>query len=269
MNQINSNKKNDENINNLIDGVDNLKINNENINQSGEIKTKIKKKTNNDIVWENLLLERLKKSEEELKNINYLVITADYIKSSKDYLKNIKFQFEPRLICKMDNNKSRPQIFKDNNLFLLSIENGVYCLINNNIYIKLNQYFTVPNIIKNKSNCLLLDIGNSESSMLDKLLYNKVFDDIIGEEIKFGPLLGGRHRCKFETNIDSINIKINGSQYETDGCYETDNFICIVEAKNNTYEDFNIRQLYYPYREVYKCIKEKKKKKKNNLFIFI
>ena len=84
--------------------------------------------------------------------------------------------------------------------------------------------------------------------------------------------MGGRHRCAFETVIGSSLYKIKGSQYETDGCYETENFVCIVEAKSIECTDFNIRQLYYPFREVYKHIGDKKQiiclfiyKDKNNI----
>jgi len=115
------------------------------------------------------------------------------------------------------------------------------------------------NCVRNNNNSLILDIGESETSMLDKLYYNKIFDDIIGEKIHYGPLLGGRHRCNFNTIIGSETIEIQGSQYETDGCYETDNYVCIVEAKSIECDDFNIRQLYYPVREVYKKIGDKKK----------
>jgi hypothetical protein len=44
-----------------------------------------------------------------------------------------------------------------------------------------------------------------------------------------------------------------------DACYETDNYVCIVEAKSIECSDFNIRQLYYPFREVYKKVRDKKK----------
>lgn len=158
----------------------------------------------------------------------------------------------------MDNSLSRPKIFINNNISILSIKNGIYMLIKENIYISLVKYLCVPNIIHNKNNSLILNIGNSETSMLDNLYYNNIFDDIIGEKIKYGPLLGGRHRCNFDTIIGDKIIEINGSQYETDGCYETDNYVCIIEAKSIECVDFNVRQLYYPFREIYKKIQDTK-----------
>ena len=125
----------------------------------------------------------------------------------------------------MDSSKSRPMIFIDNKICILSIKNGTYALIKENIYIPLIKYYCVPNMIHKKNDSLILDIGDSETSMLDKLKYNNILDDIIGEKILYGPLLGGRHRCNFNTIIGSKLIEIQGSQYETDGCYETDNYI--------------------------------------------
>ena len=192
-------------------------------------------------------------------NKNLSLITAKNIKNSKINWNGKASQFEPRLLCKIDSSNSRPKIFKDNNIYMISVKNGTYALIKQNIYIPL-KYEDIPvNIIKNKSDCLLLSIGESETSMLDKLYYNNVLSNIIGEKIVYGPLLGGRHYCSFKTNIGSHFIEIQGSQYETDGCYETENYVCIVEAKSCKLHDFNIRQLYFPFREVYDKIQNKKK----------
>jgi hypothetical protein len=211
------------------------------------------KLTERDIIWEHII---------SINNVDLTrhlsILTSNDIKESKKTWKGKENQFEPRLLCKMDSSHLRPKIFISNNICILSIENGKYALIKENIYIPLIKYSGCPNIITNKSNSLVLDIGESETSMLDKMYYNNVLDDIIGEKINYGPLLGGRHRCNFDTFIGSETIKIQGSQYETDGCYETENFVCIVEAKSIDCDNFNIRQLYYPYREVYKKVGDKK-----------
>lgn len=191
-------------------------------------------------------------------NKHLSIITSKQIKNSNKTWTGKKNQFEPRLLCKMDSSSSRPKIFKDNNICMFSVKNGTYALIKEDIYVKLKKYVSVPNIINKKNNSIILDIGNSETSMLDKLYYNNILDDIIGEKIEYGPLLGGRHRCNFKTIIGSESINIKGSQYETDGCYETENYVCIVEAKSSECDDFNIRQLYYPFREVYKKVGETK-----------
>ena len=70
--------------------------------------------------------------------------------------------------------------------------------------------------------------------------------------------MNGRHRCNFNMKLGDKNIDVKGSQYETDGCYESENKILVIECKTNKINNFNIRQLYYPYRTIYDYVKEKK-----------
>lgn len=211
------------------------------------------RKQNSVDIWEHIITH----NEIDLSQ-SISLITSKQIKESKKTWKGKESQFEPRLLCKKDNSKSRPDIFKINDISLISIKNGTYALIKENIYIPLVKYVCVPNIIKNTNDSLILGIGDSETSMLDKMYYNGILSDIIGEKINYGPLLGGKHYCTFDTIIGTETVTIKGSQYETDGCYETDNFVCIVEAKSIDCTDFNVRQLYYPFREVHNKIGDKK-----------
>ena len=208
---------------------------------------KKKEKTNNDDIWRHILntINSSYNFKDDLK------ITSDQIKQAKGTWNGRDSQFEPRLLCKHDNIKAKPKIFSDNNLSLLSISNGVYILTSKKIFIKLPLNDKAVEKIDLKNISLLLTIGNSETSMLDKLQYSGIIDNIIGEKILLGPLLGGRHRCNFKTFIDNEEITINGSQYETDGCYETENYYVVVEVKNVDVEDFNIRQLYFPCKTIY------------------
>ena len=137
-------------------------------------------------------------------------------------------------------------------------KNNIYVSLDNNIDINTDTDIVKIEITHTSS---ILSIGNSEISMLDNLRYNGIFErqELIGEKILYGPLLGGRHRCHFDTIFGGEKITINGSQYETDGCFESENYICIIEAKSKIVSNVNIRQLYYPYREVYNTIACKKK----------
>jgi hypothetical protein len=204
-------------------------------------------------IWEHILDSiEYKQGEEKY-------ITGDQIKECKSSWKGVKNQFEPRLLCKQDSEEKRPEIFKKYGINILSVKNGTYLLTKENIYIPLPKFFSPPEKVKKISDSLLLEIGDSETSMLDNLNYNGVLEKILGEGNIKGPFLGGRHRCSFKTTLGDKEIEIKGSQYETDGCYETDNQICLVEAKSIHVNSFNIRQLYYPFRSVYDKVKDKKK----------
>lgn len=210
-------------------------------------------KANKNTIWTHIL-EVLKINTD----LDFQYITSAQIKACKSSWNGSASQFEPRLICKMDTSDSRPEIFKEHNISIISVKNGKYLLFKGSIYITLPKIISVPNIIKN-SNSIVLSIGNSESNMLDLMRYGDIFDDIIGEPVMYGPIHGGRHRVSFDTRICDNNIEVRGSQYETDGCYETENYICVVEAKLVEIRDFNIRQLYYPYRAIHnQCGNQKK-----------
>lgn len=187
-------------------------------------------------------------------------ITANQIKDAGKTWEGDKNQFEPRLLCKQDTSESRPEIFKKYGICILSIQNGVYLLTKNNIYCEL-KYDDSVKVIAIKKNCksILLDIGESETSLIDNLRYSKLFENkYLEEPILFGPLLNGRHRCNFTTIIGENNVVISGSQYETDACYESENKILLIEAKTGNNKSFNIRQLYYPFRIIYDKVKNKK-----------
>lgn len=215
-----------------------------------------------------------------LNNIKYngdidFTITAEQIKNSGSNWKGKKNQFEPRLLCKQDSDNDRPQIFKDHKICIVSVKNGEYILTKNLIYFHLEYPNTKTIELKKDDESLLLNYGDSETSLIDNLRYSGVFEKkyYLNEKIKYGSLLGGRHRCTFKTKIGDKEIEICGSQFETDACYESENKIILIECKcKNNIESFNIRQLYYPYRTIYDMVGDKKEiitlfinKDKNNV----
>jgi hypothetical protein len=200
-----------------------------------------------------------------LKYINYdckkdREISADDIKNAKKTWKGKSSQFEPRLLCKQDTKDERPGIFKKNNLCMLSIKNGTYLITKENIYIDLEYPDVKHKSINKNSKSLLLKLGNSESTLIDNLRYSGIFEQkkYLDEKINFGPLLNGRHRCSFKAILGNTKIEAKGVQFETDACYESDNKILIIECKGKPEKNFNIRQLYCPYRYIYDSVKDKK-----------
>ena len=190
------------------------------------------------------------------------IISATDIKNAGKNWNGKSNQFEPRLLCKQDSDEDRPEIFKKNNLCIISIKNGDYLLTKNNIYFPLSYHGEGEiRLLRKNNNSLILNIGNSESSLLDNLRYSGVFEteDFLNEPILFGPLLSGRHRCSFNTTIGTKEVSVDGSQYETDACYESENKVLLIECKaKNKMESFNIRQLYYPYKAIYDKVVNKK-----------
>jgi hypothetical protein len=196
-------------------------------------------------------------------NQSEIIITSNEIKKCKASWNGKANQFEPRLLAYQSSSNSRPEVFKQKGLYILPIKNGTYIIFKNNIYKQLDYSTDISptNITKNLDS-LILKIGNSESSLIDNLKYSGVFEreEILNEKILYGPLLNGRHRCNLDFTINNKSISVTGVQYEVDSCYESLNKVLIIEGKshNDYIDSFNIRQLYFPYREIKAKLNDKK-----------
>lgn len=88
--------------------------------------------------------------------------------------------------------------------------------------------------------------------------------------------MNGRHRVSFDAIIGNKKLNIKGVQCEIDGVFESENIITLVEVKSKILNDFNIKQLYYPFKNIYDKINNKKKiyclfiqrDNKKNIFIY-
>ena len=196
--------------------------------------------------WDHILKELKYAGEEEC------IVTADFIKKCKASWKGPECQFEPRLLAYYTFGADRPAIFKTHSLSMLPIENGTYLLTKQTIYKPLAYDGGEPLTIKMDSTSDILQLGNSETSLMDNLRYGGLFDTLLEEPITHGPLLNGRHRCTFSMKLGSKSIDVKGVQYEVDACYESEHKILLLEGKREKkpIDSFNIRQLYYPFRMI-------------------
>jgi len=185
-----------------------------------------------------------------------MTITADRIKACKETWKGAKNQFEPRLLTYQTSANARPEIFKRYNISILPIQNGTYILTKAVIYKSLDYTPTEIVPIRRDTSSLILTMGDSETSLIDNLRYSGVFErpELLGEPITHGPLLNGRHRCSLSMDLGASRINVEGVQYETDACYESEHKVLVIEGKSSKHDidSFNIRQLYFPYREISK-----------------
>ena len=196
-------------------------------------------------------------------------ISSKQIMACKASWKGKANQFEPRLLAYQISANSRPNIFKQYAISMFPVENGKYMLTKKKIYQPLD-YSPVETIpLTRDTSSLLLSIGNSESSFIDNLRYCGVFErpEFLNEPITHGSLLNGRHRCSFQMKLGDASYSVKGVQYEVDSCFESSSKILVIEGKNESsqFDTFNIRQLYFPYREII----EKTKSKKEIICLFI
>lgn len=165
---------------------------------------------------------------------------------------------EARLMTKFDHRDNLPYIFTENNLRILPVTRGEYVIGNFEVYQNIDldydnmnlEEVNFPNWIESVNPKNLY----SETAALNGAFISGIINDIV-EKDKIVSTVGGRMSTKtFDFNINSVtnrsnqNIKVENSQCEIDGGYETEDSLILIEAKNSFSKDFLVRQLYYPYR---------------------
>ena len=165
---------------------------------------------------------------------------------------------EARLMTKFDHRDNLPYIFTENNLRILPVTRGKYVIGNFEVYQDIDldydnldfQEVSFPNWIESINPKNLY----SETAALKGAFISGIINDIT-ERDKIISTVGGRMSTKsFDFNINSVQnkntqkIKVENSQCEIDGGYETEDKFILIEAKNSFSKDFLVRQLYYPYR---------------------
>lgn len=202
-----------------------------------------------------------------MKKINddgFCKLTSNEIKMCNPKNKNKKQnQFEPRLLCSQNTNNERPDFFKEHCIYIFPIKNGTYYLCKYNIFFPLEYKSKKIKYLENDNVSLLLKLGDSETTIINKLYFSKIFESnkYAGEKITYQNPFIGRHRsCEFKMNLYEHKINVDGVQYEIDATFESKNKIFLIECKNTNkkIEEFNIKQLYYPYRNIYELTNNKK-----------
>lgn len=163
---------------------------------------------------------------------------------------------EARLMTKFDHRIQLPRIFKQNDLTIQPNTRGSYLIG------RFLSYFDLP--VQNEveieevpfpAGLETIDPQNlySESSALMCAYNAGIIERVLDEPI--APTVMGRMSAgTFDYFIRDvrtgglIEIKVANPQCEIDGGFEGPTQFAIVEAKNETVDDFLVRQLYYPYR---------------------
>lgn len=166
---------------------------------------------------------------------------------------------EARLMTKFDHSNQLPEIFSKNNITILPDSRGNYILGKFKMFEELKHKNLKPISMKIPDFIQSLDILKitSESSALNIAHMSQMIDSVMrtkhNEPQSLLTLSGRMSSGSLQYNILNVDKKIHefsveNAQIEIDGSYENLNKILIVEAKNKIPLDFNIRQLYYPFR---------------------
>lgn len=180
---------------------------------------------------------------------------------SPDQLKELSDKREPRLLAKIDSLKSSPEIFKKNKLSILSVQNDLYMVFKDadfkTFYPVKQLYDTVdteeycPELDFRKFESLSINEISSESQAIDFAYIISLIRTFTGEKELYLTIRGRHGSKKFSFNIPASKqpVNVSGVQIEVDAGFESPSKIYLFEAKMGRVDDFNIRQLFYPYKD--------------------
>ena len=160
---------------------------------------------------------------------------------------------QPRLMAKHDFSTSRPWIFQRLQLGIVPVSRSEYLVGRFNLYERFpeTQRGEVRTLeLPAGLDTLSLEAVSSEAVALNGASASGMLEDFLG----CAPLqatVAGRmstHGLKVRLPDLGVDVAVDRAQMEIDGGFESLEHLVLVEAKNHLSEDFNIRQLYFPYR---------------------
>ena len=169
----------------------------------------------------------------------------------------IKKYREPRLMVKWDSIDNLPKALKRNSLNVIPNSRGSYIISDFNLYeqfpVLTKATTKIEHIDIPKLETIDVDEITTESAAIYVLLISGVIQKFLDTGDFFITFSGRMGTGEFDFNIDRkknepIGIHVDRAQCEIDAGLENDECVVIIEAKNVLHPDFNVRQLYFPYR---------------------
>lgn len=163
---------------------------------------------------------------------------------------------DARNLVKYDHRVLLPPVFKQHGLSLLPIARGEFLIGPFKIYAPLPDNEVIPvRPLAVPEHLESLKSLSSETDALMAAYYGKAIDQVLGEEVLY-TTAGKAGGPAFEMLVDTqgkpglarrIQVR-KGVSIEIDAIYEGPTVVAAFEAKMKSVVDFNVRQLYYPYR---------------------
>lgn len=167
---------------------------------------------------------------------------------------------EARLMAKIDHANDLPQIFKDNHLAILPETRGSYLIAPMELYQSFDDSLTNP---KNSDiqhiswdmDLQSLDISHitSETIAINTADVGGILTSFLHENPLIATVSGRMKSDVFSFHVNRVGggiqpVNVQNSQIEIDAGFESPDSLILLEAKNYVYDDFLVRQLYYPMR---------------------
>jgi hypothetical protein len=205
--------------------------------------------TENDQAWQRVF-EALH-LETPLRERGFCQVSADDLKAHG--------RREPRLMAKMDTLRDRPAVFREQEVNIFPVRNGQYVLFKdpqNKTYFKFGDALEELRPLPFHSEARLGGydtFGNTEQLSESQAIDFAFIAGLLPAFFKAPEArltVRGRlfsNPFAFRTPVGDQEVAVNRVQIEVDAGYEGSEGIFLIEAKVGRRDDFNIRQLYYPY----------------------
>lgn len=191
----------------------------------------------NDTAWD-LVFPHL---ETELATFGYAILEASRLKELSGR--------EPRLMAKHDFSAARPAVFHERGLSMLPIRRDAYLIGHFDLYQPFPDHAGPLTSVPVPRHIESIDFENvtSESMALTAASLSGMLDDFLGGQ--HVPTVSGRMSTqRLPMTVGGDSIVVDRAQMEIDAGFESAEHLALVEAKNHVSPDFNIRQLYFPFR---------------------
>ncbi|KXI17662.1 hypothetical protein HMPREF3227_01414 [Corynebacterium sp. CMW7794] len=155
---------------------------------------------------------------------------------------------EPRLMAKHDFSAARPTIFQELGLNIIPVSRSRYFVGHFNIFEPFPDITDPPRTVFLPYGIRSLNFESlsSEALALNAAVLSGIFEDFLGPGLE-ATVSGRMSTGTFEFDLGRP-ITVDRAQMEIDAGFESNEQLVLVEAKNHITPDFNIRQLYFPYR---------------------
>jgi hypothetical protein len=175
-------------------------------------------------------------------------------------------------MSKVDHSFNLPEVFQKNKLSILTLSTSAFRIGHFDIFQPLPEWKLPGDEVQTlpfPSNLETLDFKNltGEPGVINTAYATDMLEIFCEQEIVL--TVSGRMRTSdFAYSVNTLKgnpqtIQVNRAQMEIDAAFEGDKNFFIFEVKNHLSTDFNMRQLYYPYR----TWQDRIKKKTNPVFL--
>ncbi len=162
---------------------------------------------------------------------------------------------------KLDNSRDLPDALVADDVFVVHLGGGKHQFVSG-IGIGYHTFEEIPENHRYQwyyRRSMLNSINTSESNILSVGYNQRIIHDFLYEDIAASPKVYGSHRTHIPLDyyIGSDEISVTRVQVEIDFTTEYLGDITVFEAKNGFRQDFNVFQLFNPFRYYLRAVEDK------------